>query len=744
MEDRHVEDFKSLESIDSGLSDATRRHGPRNQHRIAPSGQLNPAFGTSDEHMEMSAMNGNHRPGSHEDVMMTDMLTDMTFANGSQQMRDDDNMSQGSKDGDDESIASTDTYQSGTSMSSELQQDLKESLPSHLFREIRNLPSAKRRKIIQERATPEGGSLRHRPQHSIRRGLDETDFVLMGEEGEAQAHEEIRHMATSLDRKKIALNQVQDHMKDKEQNISTFRYFKLRLAANWQRFRKKVVSTIKDNELWSGPLKKIQGKFGTRVLSYFIFLRWLFLLNILIFLLVLIFIFIPQIIYRPSTKYGNLTSFHGTDLLDGGGWFNGTELYYGHYTSDTIQISAGYGYEMPLAYLLTCATYFLLCLILMVTSMTSLYEKNYLEGGVGANVLTTKIFTAWDYSVTDREACFIKQQSIATDIEECLAETKDKRVLSRKEWFKLICLRIFTNFISIALIACATYLIVEVVAGYPVEEDTTIFQELLLPLLVSFLNLLLPGMFRIIASFEDYAHGATAVKVSLARTVVLKLCTLAGIFVSLYSDINCASDDGSSNCRIIGCWENYVGQTFYRLVWVDFAFILLATFFGEFIRRLLASRVEWWGNNVGCPGFDISRNVLDLIYAQCLCWFGTFFSPLLSFICLFKLWVLFYVKKTSVLNNCRPSVRPFLASKMNLLFLVLLGISYALILVAFGYAVTSSGSRLSPSDCGPFTGKDTIYQVVLDSVNTFPDVLKEIIRIISSPAIIALIFVVFG
>jgi hypothetical protein len=48
MEDRHVEDFKSLESIDSGLSDTTRSHGPRNQHRIAPSGQLNPAFGMRD------------------------------------------------------------------------------------------------------------------------------------------------------------------------------------------------------------------------------------------------------------------------------------------------------------------------------------------------------------------------------------------------------------------------------------------------------------------------------------------------------------------------------------------------------------------------------------------------------------------------------------------------------------------------------------------------------------------------
>jgi hypothetical protein len=55
--------------------------------------------------------------------------------------------------------------------------------------------------------------------------------------------------------------------------------------------------------------------------------------------------------------------------------------------------------------------------VVLFCSMTSLYEKNYLQGGVGANVMTTKIFTAWDYSVTDREACFIKQQSIATDIE---------------------------------------------------------------------------------------------------------------------------------------------------------------------------------------------------------------------------------------------------------------------------------------------------------------------------------------
>ncbi len=41
---------------------------------------------------------------------------------------------------------------------------------------------------------------------------------------------------------------------------------------------------------------------------------------------------------------------------------------------------------------------------------------------------------------------------------------------------------------------------------------------------------------------------------------------------------------------------------------------------GDIFFRLLANHVGWWQNNVGNPGFDISRNVLDLIYAQCLCW----------------------------------------------------------------------------------------------------------------------------
>ena len=90
-------------------------------------------------------------------------------------------------------------------MSSDIQENLKECLPSHLFKEIRNMPSAKgRRKIIREGTTPEG-TVRNRHPSSVHHGLDETDFVLMGETEMIHPQEEIRHMATSLDRKKTVL-----------------------------------------------------------------------------------------------------------------------------------------------------------------------------------------------------------------------------------------------------------------------------------------------------------------------------------------------------------------------------------------------------------------------------------------------------------------------------------------------------------------------------------------------------------
>lgn len=77
-------------------------------------------------------------------------------------------------------------------------------------------------------------------------------------------------------------------------------------------------------------MKKVEGHFGTGVTSYFLFLKWIFLLNIPVFILTFGFVVLPQILFRynqPATTVTNSTntnvtsyhvSFSGEELLTGG------------------------------------------------------------------------------------------------------------------------------------------------------------------------------------------------------------------------------------------------------------------------------------------------------------------------------------------------------------------------------------------------------------------------------------------
>jgi hypothetical protein len=48
---------------------------------------------------------------------------------------------------------------------------------------------------------------------------------------------------------------------------------------------------------------------------------------------------------------------------------------------------------------------------------------------------------------------------------------------------------------------------------------------------------------------------------------------------------------------------------------------------------------------IGVPEFDIARNTLNIIYNQTLLFVGFYFSPLLAFIVILKMFITFYVKK---------------------------------------------------------------------------------------------------
>lgn len=70
-------------------------------------------------------------------------------------------------------------------------------------------------------------------------------------------------------------------------------------------------------ELWRGTMKEVGGKFGTGVLSYFKFLKWLLMFNIFSFLVNFGFITIPQLIYHPTPDIPTGVSFKGLEILTG-------------------------------------------------------------------------------------------------------------------------------------------------------------------------------------------------------------------------------------------------------------------------------------------------------------------------------------------------------------------------------------------------------------------------------------------
>ena len=56
------------------------------------------------------------------------------------------------------------------------------------------------------------------------------------------------------------------------------------------------------HELWKGHMKEVEGHFGTAIVSYFIFLRWLFVMNLIIAICWFGLVVVPQIVWEGVNR----------------------------------------------------------------------------------------------------------------------------------------------------------------------------------------------------------------------------------------------------------------------------------------------------------------------------------------------------------------------------------------------------------------------------------------------------------
>ncbi|XP_055621238.1 transmembrane channel-like protein 7 [Toxorhynchites rutilus septentrionalis] len=174
---------------------------------------------------------------------------------------------------------------------------------------------------------------------------------LINEERTWEEIQEIKSMPVPMAQKREMKAQLQNATKLRLQG---FEQIKWRRRKAWQSIRSKWSEYRTKLELWRMSLKTIEGNFGTGVVAYFLFLRWLMFLNLIVFGLVSMFIVLPHVALKEpqdlpceqqvdpvsvqccSESYVNATKnaeFSVLDVIQGTGFMEGTLLFYGMYTN---------------------------------------------------------------------------------------------------------------------------------------------------------------------------------------------------------------------------------------------------------------------------------------------------------------------------------------------------------------------------------------------------------------------------
>ncbi|XP_068998750.1 voltage-gated chloride channel TMC4 [Embiotoca jacksoni] len=515
--------------------------------------------------------------------------------------------------------------------------------------------------------------------------------------------------------------------------------------------------------LWNKSLQKIGGNFGGGVQSYFLFLRFLVVLNFVSFLLIAGFVLIPSIVFRSVgvslvTSEGpeecimydpnpqGLVVFYKyfLDLLSGTGFMEYSYLFYGYYNNTKLE-DRSFSYNIPLAYLFTAVFYFAFCLLCIIVRMGIAARVAVATVGSTVGNYSMIVFTEWDYGCLGDKATKLKQKNVHYQLQVDLEEESIKKraaALTLGQKIILHSLRVFMGFIALVLIVAAFYGIF-VATNFSQQKTGQngflgLFFEYLPSIVITTGNFLVPLLCDQIALIERYSPSTTVI-VALLRAVFLRLVSLGVLLFTLWNQITCNGDTKSEDCKPCQynhkeypCWETRMGQEMYKLTLFDLLINIAVLILVEFPRRML---VDNWSNKltqwVGRQEFAVPNNVLGLVYGQTVVWTGALFCPLLPLINTIKFVILFYCKKITLLHNCRPALKTFRSTTSTFFFLVVLLFGWGLSTIVMIYSL----AKIHPSmSCGPFRFSTSMWSIVLTSFDSLSEVTQDFLFFIGSQA----------
>ncbi|KAB0395239.1 hypothetical protein E2I00_009614 [Balaenoptera physalus] len=332
--------------------------------------------------------------------------------------------------------------------------------------------------------------------------------------------------------------------------------FKMMMAKKWAKFLRDFENFKAACVPWENKIKAIESQFGSSVASYFLFLRWMYGVNMVLFILTFSLIMLPE--YLWGLPYGSLprktvpraeeaSAANFGVLYDFNGLAQYSVLFYGYY--DNKRTIGWMNFRLPLSYFLVgimCIGYSFLVVLKAMT-------KNIGDDGGGDDNtfnFSWKVFTSWDYLIGNPETADNKFNSITMN-------------------FKM-------------------------------------------NMVMSLLGMFCPTLFDLFAELEDY-HPLIALKWLLGRIFALLLGNLYVFILALMDEINNKIEEEKLVKANITLWEANMIKAYNASLTGN------TTGPPFFVHPADVPRGPCWETMVGQPSyteFDISGNVLALIFNQ--------------------------------------------------------------------------------------------------------------------------------
>lgn len=136
---------------------------------------------------------------------------------------------------------------------------------------------------------------------------DEVDSVFDGEcadeplseQEQAEMRAAIRNLPVPLALRRVFRNQLERTPRQPGDQFDTWDFKSMKAMKKASEMSKDITGWL---SMWSSSLKTIEGHFGTGVASYFLFLRWLLLLNMLMFLMPALLVIVPHWVFPTMPR----------------------------------------------------------------------------------------------------------------------------------------------------------------------------------------------------------------------------------------------------------------------------------------------------------------------------------------------------------------------------------------------------------------------------------------------------------